>query len=196
MKTMKNPKIYSLPYKRKKSGKTDYRKRLKLLSGGHVRFVVRPSLKHIMVELVKYAPTGDTIILTVHSSSLKKFGWKTDAGNTPCAYLTGYLAGKKAVAAGIKNAILDIGMRSSIKGSRLYAVVAGALEAGLRIPHGTDNLPSKDRLTGVHIVKYAESLKGNKQQFDKQFSKYLAQNIDPLQLPSVVSEVREKITKL
>ena len=67
------------------------------------------------------------------------------------AYLTGYLAGKKAVKEGIEYAILDIGMQNPKRGGVLFATVAGMSDAGVEIPFGEGVLPEEDRLNGAHI---------------------------------------------
>ncbi|MCX8201595.1 MAG: 50S ribosomal protein L18, partial [Candidatus Caldarchaeum sp.] len=93
-------------------------------------------------------------LLTVSSDVLSKYGWKASFKSVPAAYLTGLLAGKKAVENGIKEAIVDLGLYRSVKGSRLYAVVKGAAEAGLEIPFNEEVMPDEDRLYGKHIVDY------------------------------------------
>ena len=44
-------KLLILSYKRKREGKTDYRKRLKLLKSDKLRFVVRKSLNNILTQI-------------------------------------------------------------------------------------------------------------------------------------------------
>ena len=51
----------------------------------------------------------------------------------------------------IKEAILDIGLRSPIKGSIDYAALKGAVDGGLAIPHSKEVLPSEKRIKGEHI---------------------------------------------
>ena len=55
--------------------------------------------------------------------------------NTSGAYLTGFLLGKKAVAEGIELAVLDIGLKSALKGAKIFAVLKGAVNAGLNVPY-------------------------------------------------------------
>ena len=93
---MESSKKHTLPFKRKNKEKTNYRRRLKILSSDLYRFVVRLSLKNINVSLIKYGDEGDKVEINVNSYSLRKFGWGGDKGNIPSAYLIGYLAGKKA----------------------------------------------------------------------------------------------------
>jgi large subunit ribosomal protein L18 len=81
---------------------------------------------------------------------LKKIGW-TKTGNVPAAYLTGLLAGKKAKEKNVTEAVLDLGLQTSTKGSRIYAALKGVLDAGINVPHSKDILPSEDRIIGKHI---------------------------------------------
>jgi len=130
-----------LKFKRKRQGKTDYKKRLALLKSNKLRFVVRKSLKNILIQIVKYEPNGDKILISAHSNQLKKFGWKSHTGNKQSAYLTGLLAGVKAKKQNISEAILDLGLAPSIKNSVCYAAVKGAIDAGLNIPASKEILP-------------------------------------------------------
>ena len=144
-------KLLVLSFKRKRLGKTDYRKRLKLLKSNKLRFVVRKSLNNILIQIIEYKPDGDKILITTHSTQLKKFGWKHHKGNTPAAYLTGLLCGLKAKKQNISEAILDLGFQKSIKNSVCYAAVKGAIDAGLKIPADLDILPKEDRINGQFI---------------------------------------------
>jgi len=144
--------------RRKKEGKTDYRKRLSLLKSGELRLVIRKSNKNMIVQLVAFHPDGDKVLVTAHSSELQKQGWKLSKSNLPAAYLVGLILGKKALAKKQKRAIVDLGLQSAVKGTRLYAVLKGALDAGMDIPNSPDVLPSDARLSGEHIAAYAVSL--------------------------------------
>lgn len=190
---MKRGNIMRVPYRRKREGRTHYKKRLKIVSSHKVRLVVRRSLRSINASFIEYSPKGDKVILTVNSRSLEKMGWKADSGNLPSAYLTGMLAGKKAMEKGIKNAILDLGLSNSTKGSRIYATLAGVIDAGLLIPVNEEVLPSKDRITGEHISKYAASLKDDEQKYQKQFSGYIKKGIKPEDMVKNFNDVKGKI---
>jgi len=82
---------------------------------------------------------------------LKKLGWTGSTGNLPAAYLTGYLAGKRAAAKGVTTAVLDLGRQHPTKGGRLFAVLKGLLDAGLQIPHDEGVLPDPERVQGAHL---------------------------------------------
>lgn len=154
---------YKLPHKRRKEKKTDYKLRLSLLKSGNYRLVVRKSNNYILGQIIKYEKDGDKTIISVHSKILKNFGWKNHCGNLPAAYLTGFVLGKKAKDKKIDKAILDIGLQTSTKGNRIYALLKGALDAGLQINHSKGVIPSDERLMGKHIsenmVKDFETVK-------------------------------------
>jgi len=140
-----------IEFRRKREGKTDYKRRLRLLLGEKPRLVVRKSSKNVLIQVVNYETTGDKVIITAHTNELKKLGWKTGTGNIPAAYLTGYIAGKKMAAKGIKNAIADFGLQA--KGQRIFAAIKGVIDAGIDIPHKDKTLPADERLAGKHISK-------------------------------------------
>ena len=186
-------KIFTVPFRRKREGRTYYRKRIKLLVSSKYRLVVRKSLKSIQVSIVSFDPKGDKILLTVNSNSLGKIGWKGDSGNLSSAYLTGMLAGKKSIENGVKEAILDLGFDKSVKGTRIYAAVAGAIDAGLKIPFDQEMSPKKERIIGEHIVKYAHSLKNDKSRYERQFSNYLKRGLNPEDIVKHFNEIKGKI---
>ncbi len=143
--------IYRVKMRRRREGKTNYRKRLAYLKSGKPRAVVRKTLRYIIVQIVEYHDDGDKILVGVTSSHLKKYGWNGSFKNTPAAYLTGYLAGKLALKKGIEEAVLDIGLQSPVKGSRVFAVLKGMVDAGLNVPHSEEVYPSEERIKGEHI---------------------------------------------
>lgn len=190
---MKRSDIYNLQFKRKRNGLTDYRKRLKILSSRKPRLVVRKSVKNIFASIIVYKDEGDLSKASAHSRMLKKLGWEFNTGSLPSAYLVGFLLGKKAIKAGIKEAVMDIGLQKSIKGSRIYAVLAGAVDAGLSVPHKKEMLPGKDRLGGKHIADYAGKLKGNDEAMKKQFGNYIKENKDLSSITKNIEDVKKNI---
>jgi len=155
--TSKKPK--TIPERRKREGKTDYKKRLHLLLAKKPRLVVRLTNKKIIVQIITYQAKGDVVEVDVTSTTLKKQGWNHSFKNIPAAYLTGYLAGKKALEKNIKEAILDLGFKSPIKGNKIYACLKGAIDAGLDIPHSPEIFPSEERISGKHIQDYKKESK-------------------------------------
>jgi large subunit ribosomal protein L18 len=139
-------------YRRKRQGKTDYKSRLKQALSGKIRLVTRISNKNIITQMVEFNPDGDKTLVSANTNELtKKFGWKGARRNTTAAYLTGLLIGTRAKEKKIGEAILDIGLRSPVKGSLIYAVLKGAVDAGLNIPHSEEVLPAENRIKGEHL---------------------------------------------
>jgi len=149
---------YKVPFRRRRDNQTDYYIRKKLLTSGAPRAVVRRSSRNISVQFANFDMGGDLILATASSKELKALGWDNSCANIPAAYLTGYLAGKKALKAGVEYAVLDIGMQTPAKGAVLFAAVAGMVAAGVEIPHGDGVLPAEERLNGAHI---SDSVKGS-----------------------------------
>jgi large subunit ribosomal protein L18 len=190
---MKKGKIFTVPFRRKREGRTYYKGRMKILMSGRQRLVARKSLKGMQASIIEFNPKGDKVIVTVNSKSLAKLGWKGYSGNLSSAYLTGYLLGKKAKEKGTSEAVFDIGFSNSVGGSRLYAVLAGAVDSGLKIPHNPEILPSKERLSGEHITKYAQHLKSNSEKYSKQFSEYIKSGMAPEDFVKHFNEIKSKL---
>jgi len=150
--------IYRVKMRRRREGKTDYRKRLELLKSGKPRVIARKTNKRIIIQIAEYHEDGDRILLTVTSDMLKDYGWNRSFKSIPAAYLTGYLAGKKAVEWKIGSCVLDIGRHPAISGTRLFAALKGMVDAGLKIPHSEEVYPDEDRLHGKHIGDDVEKL--------------------------------------
>ncbi len=142
---------YTVKFRRRLEGKTNYHKRLKLLLSGKPRLVIRKSLNNIYLQIIVHKKDGDNILVSANSQELEKYGWKLNCGNLPAAYLAGLLIAKKASKNSIKEAICDIGLVESTKGNRVYSALKGAVDGGLEVPHSKDVLPDDNRIKGVHI---------------------------------------------
>lgn len=184
---------YCVPYRRRREGKTNYRKRKALIVSGKPRLVVRGSLKNIIAQIIVAKPHGDEVIVSAHSRELIKYGWRAPRGNVPAAYLTGFLCALKAKSMGVKEALLDIGLHTPSKGSRVFAALKGAIDAGLTIPHSEEILPDDSRVVGEHIANYAKMLSANHEKYASTFSQYIKNSISPENLPQHVAEVKEAI---
>lgn len=141
---------YTAPFRRRREGRTDYAQRLKLLKSGEHRAVVRLSNAHARVQIVAYNPDGDRTATSAYSKQLTEYGWEQHCGNIPAAYLTGFLAGKRALAEGIDTVVPDLGVREREEGSRHYATLQGLRDAGLNINVGEEVLPVEGRIEGEH----------------------------------------------
>jgi large subunit ribosomal protein L18 len=187
---------YRVVFRRRREGKTNYHLRRKLLLSNRLRFVIRKSNRYTTVQILKTRPEGDQVIVSAHSKELRdKFNWKGNCGNIPAAYLTGLLTGYRAQRAGLTDAVIDIGLVSPIKGAKVYAVLKGALDAGLSIPHGEDVLPEESRIRGEDIANYAKQLPTAAEAISQHvFSLVVKRGLQPQDLPEHFDETKNKIT--
>lgn len=185
---------YRIPRRRRREGKTNYYKRYRMVLSGKPRIAVRRTLNYIWVQIIKAEETGDKTIAAAHSRELSKhYGWMAPGDNTPAAYLTGLLAGLRALKAGVKQAVPDIGLHRPVRGSRVFAALKGALDAGLNVPVSDEVIPGEDRIRGEHIASWASKLAEEPEKYEHMFSRYLKTGLQPQNLPSHFEEVKNRI---
>jgi len=148
--------------RRRAEARTDYRTRLTLLKSGKPRLVIRKTNKYIIAQLIESKQAQDFVICGVSSKDLLSKVWPKDAAGSlkslPAGYLTGFLIGSNKKHK-IKEAILDLGMHRNISKSRIYAVVKGAIDAGLSIPCAAEVLPTLEEISKNPKVGKLISLK-------------------------------------
>ncbi len=172
----------TVQYRRKRTLKTNYSKRLNLLLSGKPRLIFRPTNTQIITQLAVFTSQGDKIITAAAGKHLQKLGWNYSCKNLPASYLLGLLIGKKAVQKEYKEGILDTGNVTPLHKGRLYAFLKGVLDAGFQVPYSKEKeiFPSEDRISGKHIAAYA---------------KYLKSNAPPAQITENFMQVKQKIKK-
>ncbi len=148
-------------FRRRRVEKTDYKARLALLKSGLPRLAVRKTNRYVIAQIVKSKEAQDAVVCCANSKELLNYGWSFSLKSIPAAYLTGFLLGTRAKKNKIKDVILDIGLQRSTKGSRIYAVLKGVIDAGLLAKYSEDVMPSKERLSGKHL-KNAERIEEEK----------------------------------
>jgi len=141
---------YAKILRRLREEKTNYKKRGTMLMGKRDFITVNISNENTQVQILKPGMTGDTVIASAHSRYLLEKGWKGSRKSVPAAYLTGYLAGKKALGKGAKDAILYTGTRKYTQ--RMAAALKGIIDAGLQVPASKETFPSDDRINGEHLT--------------------------------------------
>jgi large subunit ribosomal protein L18 len=183
---------YRVPYRRRREAKTDYKSRRILATSERPRLVVRSSNKNITIQLVKSKIIGDVILTQANSSELDKYGWLGGKKSTPAAYLLGMMAGRKALKAGVEKANLDIGLARPTPGSKVFAALKGALDAGLEVPCDRDILPEAGRIEGGSISEYAKMIEDPLER-ERRFSGYLKRGLRPEDLPDHFKGVKARI---
>jgi large subunit ribosomal protein L18 len=150
---------FRVQFRRRREGRTNYNRRLAIVKSREARVVIRASSMHTTVQVIESKLNGDKVLASSFSKELvNKFGWKANTGNLAAAYLTGYLTGMKAKKAGVKNAILDLGV--FVHTHRVFAAFKGVLDAGIEVPHDEKIFPEQfvKRLDGSHMEAFGKYL--------------------------------------
>ena len=121
-----------------------------MLMGKHDFITVNITNENTQVQILKPGITGDKVIASAHSRYLIEKGWKGSRKNIPAAYLTGYIAGKKALGRGAKDAILYTGTRKYTQ--RMAAALKGVIDAGVEVPADSETFPPDERINGDHLT--------------------------------------------
>lgn len=120
-----------------------------MLSGKHYFITVNITNENTQVQILKPSMRGDLVIASAHSRHLLRQGWRGSRKNIPAAYLTGYIAGKRAVDKGSQKAILYTGTKKYTQ--RMAAALKGVVDAGLSVPAGDETFPPEERINGEHL---------------------------------------------
>ncbi|KAK5695351.1 60S ribosomal protein L5 [Elasticomyces elasticus] len=95
---------YQVKYKRRRSGKTDYYARKRLITQAKnkynapkYRLVVRFTNKDIICQIVKSEIVGDKVFCAAYSHELKRYGVSHGLTNWAAAYCTGLLLARRAL---------------------------------------------------------------------------------------------------
>jgi len=122
--------------------------------------------------LANYASAYATGLLLARRL-LKKVGLDTQyEGNTDVA--TNYDAGEDIRDRRPFKLILDVGLRATTTGSKVFAVMKGAADGGAYVPHSDKRFPGsvedgknkilRERILGGHVDNYLKQLKGTERE--------------------------------
>eukprot|EP00633_Aureoumbra_lagunensis_P003778 CAMPEP_0197285470 /NCGR_PEP_ID=MMETSP0890-20130614/757_1 /TAXON_ID=44058 ORGANISM="Aureoumbra lagunensis, Strain CCMP1510" /NCGR_SAMPLE_ID=MMETSP0890 /ASSEMBLY_ACC=CAM_ASM_000533 /LENGTH=336 /DNA_ID=CAMNT_0042753003 /DNA_START=43 /DNA_END=1053 /DNA_ORIENTATION=+ len=104
-------------------------------------------------------------------------------------------------------ALLDVGVRTTTTGNRVFAALKGATDGGLDIPHSHkrfsgydreakeyDAEAMKDRIFGTHVSEYMEKLMDeDNAKYQQLFAEYIKEGIEPDGLEDLYTSVHEAI---
>jgi len=183
------------------------------------RLVVRFTNKDIITQIAYATIESDKILSAAYGHELSVYGLKSASHtNYAAAYATGLLVarrvltklnlakvyvgqekpdGKNYSVKEVKGAnrpfyvLLDVGLNRTTTGSRLFAVLKGAVDGGLEIPHNNKRFVGYDsgknkfdpsvlrkHIFGVHVADYMKKLKAdNPERYQKQFSSYIQKEV-------------------
>jgi len=106
-------------------------------------------------------------------------------------------------------ALLDVGIKNTSTGARVFGALKGASDGGLDIPHNHKRFPGytrdtkqydaevhKARIMGEHVSDYmSEMLEDDEENYKKHFSRYIEEGIEPDDLEETLTAVHEAIRK-
>lgn len=206
------------------------------------RFVVRFSNKDVIVQIFKSTLTYDKCMVAAYSHELTRYGVKLGLTNYAAAYCTGLLAARRLnKKIGLDEmypgntedlgeyyevepldernpfcCLLDVGLKPTTTGSRMFGALKGAVDGGLDIPHGDRRYPRpkgdggrdyepdaefhKKYIFGGHVAEYMTKLKDEDEEaYKKQFGRYIKEGIEPEDLEGIYEAahkaIRENPTK-
>jgi large subunit ribosomal protein L5e len=197
------------------------------------RLVVRFSNKYVLVQIVRALMNHDDVISQASSRELGRYGLSVGLKNYAAAYCTGLLAARRVLSKlGLASlytgaeelngeiyqpeeaeerrpfkCILDVGLKATTTGSRIFGALKGASDGGLWIPQSHKRFPGYDKesksldadvhrnlIVGGHVASYMNSLKEeDPETYGRLFSKYIAAGIDGDNLEEVYEKVHEAI---
>jgi large subunit ribosomal protein L5e len=183
------------------------------------RLVVRITNRQVICQVIYAKLQGDFVLAHASSKELAQYGIKHGLTNWTAAYATGLLVARRALGKlGLADkyegfeeptgelqlvealgddeprpfkAYLDVGLRRTSTGSRVFGALKGASDGGIFIPHSDKRFPGFDPETktldaevlqkyinGGHVAEYMEDLEEeDDERFKKQFASYLADDI-------------------
>jgi large subunit ribosomal protein L18 len=180
--------------RRRREGVTDYKARKRAITSQRPLLVVRVSNKNVTAQFVKATVKGDMVLSASNSKELAKAGWNGSSKSVPACYLLGLLAGKKALSAGVKDAVAYNGVVPFIRGSRIAALLKGVVDAGVAVPVGEKAFPDEERLSGKPIAAYASQLAAeDKDAYSRSFGRLVKGGFKPQDYPAEFEKVKAAI---
>jgi large subunit ribosomal protein L5e len=203
------------------------------------RLIVRFTNRCCICQIAYATIAGDMVVAHASSRELNKYGVKAGLKNYAAAYCTGLLVARRALKKfGLDQAIkgkeeingeefhvedeendqrpfkciLDVGLRRTCVGARMWGALKGAVDGGLHVPHNTKNFPGfkapeerggegeydaeahKERIFGGHVKEYMEMLsEEDPTKYEAHFAKFISNDMEADKLEDIYSEAHKKI---
>ncbi|CAG8496858.1 13224_t:CDS:2 [Ambispora gerdemannii] len=198
------------------------------------RLVVRFTNKDIFVQIVYAKLQGDFVLTSANSHELPKYGIKVGLTNWAAAYATGLLAARRVLTnlnladkyegvvepdgtiAPIEplddsprpfKAYLDVGLKRTSTGSKVFAVTKGASDGGIFIPHSENRFPGystesksldsevlRKYIYGGHVADYMRLLQDeDDDRYKRQFSQFIEKGVTADDLEDIYKNAHAKI---
>lgn len=204
------------------------------------RLVVRFTNTKVICQVVYATICGDRTVVAATSSELERFGVKAGLKNYAAAYATGLLVARRTLehfgmAEDFKGkatidgdeyhveeeeeaerrpfkCILDVGLRRTCVGARMWGALKGAADGGLHVPHNTKNFPGhkpsdekggddeydaevhKAKIFGNHVSEYMSMLEEeDSTKYEAHFSKFIKAGISADSMQKMYEDAHSKI---
>jgi len=104
-------------------------------------------------------------------------------------------------------ALLDVGIKNTTTGAKVFGAMKGASDGGLDIPHSEKRFPGysrdtkdfdaevhKARIMGEHVADYMRELEeDDEEMYNKHFAQYVENDIDADSIEELITKVHEAI---
>jgi len=205
------------------------------------RLVVRITNTKVICQVVYATIIGDRTICQANSKELANFGIPVGIKNYAACYATGLLVARRCLKMmGMDDdfkgkeevdgeefhveeeeteaerrpfkVILDVGIRRTCVGARIWGALKGAADGGLHVPHTCKNFPGyekaegkgeeskyeaeahKSKIFGEHVKDYMESMaEEDSTKYEAHFAKYIASDISADGLEDMYTNAHAKI---
>jgi len=183
------------------------------------RLIVRFSNKDVVCQIAYARIGGDIVVTSAYSHELPRYGVKIGLTNYAAAYCTGLLLARRHLKKlkldqtyqgvtdvtgetynvesqegqpGAFRCYLDVGLKRTTTGARIFGAMKGAIDGGLDIPHSEKRFPGFDgetkkyepaehkaRIFGQHVAEYMRHLKeADEDVYKRQFSQFVKEGLE------------------
>ena len=201
------------------------------------RLVVRFTNKDIICRIVTSELNGDKVFAAAYSHELKRYGISHGLTNWAAAYATGLLLARRTLSKlgladqfkGVEEAtgefslteavetedgerrpfkaFLDVGLTRTSTGARVFAVMKGASDGVIFVPHSENRFPGYDieskeldaetlrkYIFGGHVAEYMETLADDdEERYKGQFQQYIDDDLEADGLEDLYTEAHAAI---
>jgi len=198
------------------------------------RMIVRITNTDVIAQIAYARIEGDVVIASSYSHELPRYGVKMGLTNYAACYCTGLLLARRVLkklkldtiyegqtevdgemfavedaeqGPGAFRANLDIGLARTTTGAKIFAVMKGAVDGGIDIPHSEKRFPGYDReakdfnaavlrdhIFGKHIADYMRELMDEDEDaYKRQFSRYIKEGITADELEDIYKKAHASI---
>jgi len=203
------------------------------------RLIVRFTNRRCICQVAYATIRGDMIVAHATSDELTKYGVPCGHKNYAAAYCTGLLVARRLLKKfGLDEefkgkeeidgeeyhvedeenerrpfkCILDVGIRSTTVGHRMWGALKGAVDGGVHIPHTQKKFPGykapdskgdegefdaeahKEKIMGTHVKEYMEMMQEeDPTKYEAHFAKFIENDIDAEKIEEMYEEAHGKI---